>query len=376
MTVPVDPIPLVDLKLAHLRVADEVTAGISELFESASFVLGPQVDQFEREFAAFSGARHCVGVANGTDAIELALRASGIGIGDDVVIPANTFVATAEGVVRAGARPILADVRDDYLIDPDSVIARLTPSTKAVVGVHLYGQMAPFAELIEKLPSNVLLFEDAAQSQGAAQDGRTSGSVGTAAATSFYPGKNLGAYGDAGAILTSDDEIADLLRSMRNHGGTRRYEHLVVGTNSRLDSIQAIVLSAKLRLLEAWNAERRAAAEFYGQLLSGEEEVSIPVVARGNLPVWHLYVVRVPNRDFVLQRLNRVGIGAGIHYPAPIHLLPAFSSLGHGSGDFPVAEAHASQIISLPLYPGISHQQQERVVTELALALADSRARQ
>ena len=256
-------VPLVDLRLQHRRIAREVRAAFDVVLEGTAFVLGPQVEAFEREFASYSGAAHCVGVGNGTDALELALRACEIGEGDEVILPANTFVATAEAVVRCGARVVLVDCDDDFLIDVGQVKEALTPQTKAVIAVHLYGQMAPVEELRAVLPDHVFLIEDAAQSQGASRLGARSGSVGDMAATSFYPGKNLGAYGDAGAVLTDSEERAELVRALRNHGGQRKYEHEVVGVNSRLDGLQAAVLSIKLNLLDAWNAERVAAAERY-----------------------------------------------------------------------------------------------------------------
>jgi dTDP-4-amino-4,6-dideoxygalactose transaminase len=365
----VGPVPLVDLRLQIARVEAEVGPRIAQVIQSGAFVLGPEVERFEREFAAYSEVAHCIGVANGTDAVELALRGAGVGPGDEVIIPANTFVATAEAVARSGARVVLADITDDYLIDPASVAGRVTGATRAVVAVHLYGQMAPMSELRMALPDDVILLEDAAQSQGARQHGRPSGSIGVATGTSFYPGKNLGAFGDAGAVLTDSDEVAEVVYKLRNHGGVRRYEHVELGCNSRLDSIQAAVLSVKLQHLDRWNEERKQAAVTYADLLAETPEVSLPKVAGGNEHVWHLYEVRVPNRDEVLQQLSSRGIGAGLHYPAPIHALPAFEYLGHRWGDFPVTESAAKGILSLPLYPGITTQQQEFVVHALREAI-------
>jgi dTDP-4-amino-4,6-dideoxygalactose transaminase len=362
-----DPIPLVDLKLQHDRIAYDVQAGFERVLANTSFILGPEVQAFEREYAEFCGVEHCIGVGNGTDAIELALRAVGVGPGDEVIAPANTFVATAEAIVRTGATLVLADCDEHFLLDPAAADAAITGRTKAVVPVHLYGQMAPTERY--SAANGVHIVEDAAQSQGATRNGRRSGSVGVVAATSFYPGKNLGAYGDAGAVTTDDTDIAERLRALRNHGGIRKYEHLDIGVNSRLDGLQAVVLSVKLRRLEEWNDERRVAAERYGDLLKALDQVRVPEVVPGNEHVWHLYVVRVPRRDEVLARLNAAGIGAGIHYPAPIHLLPAFADLGWRSGAFPTAELLAGEILSLPIYPGITPAQQERVVEHLAEAL-------
>jgi dTDP-4-amino-4,6-dideoxygalactose transaminase len=366
------PVPFVDLGLQHRRVAAEVRPRLEEVMSATAFVLGPQVAGFEERFAAYCGVRHCVGVGNGTDALELALRGAGIGVGDEVIVPANTFVATAEAVVRAGARLVLADCDADGLLDPAAVADRLTPRTRAVVPVHLYGQVAPMKQVRDAVGPGVLVVEDAAQSQGARQEGRAAGSFGTAAATSFYPGKNLGAYGDAGAVVTDDDEVAERVRALRNHGGVRKYEHTLIGTNSRLDGMQAAVLTVKLAHLDAWNAERDAAAARYDELLAGLAATAglvRPRAVPGNDHVWHLYVVRVPRRDEVLAALGAAGVGAGIHYPLPVHLLPAFAGLGAGPGSYPVAERLAGEILSLPMFPGITAEQQDRVVAVLAAAL-------
>jgi dTDP-4-amino-4,6-dideoxygalactose transaminase len=365
-------IPLVDLRAQHREIADEVMRGLGAVFENTSFILGKHVAEFEGAFAQYSHVAHCVGVANGTDALELALRAAGVGAGDEVILPANTFIATALAVVRAGATPRLVDCdAATQLIDPTRAADAVGPRTKALLPVHLFGQMAPMAPL-EALAreAGALLLEDAAQSQGAAQDGRTSGSIGLVAGTSFYPGKNLGAYGDAGAVLTMSDEIAKKVRALRNYGSEVKYHHPELGFNSRLDTMQAVVLSAKLKRLEAWNDARRAAARRYHELLADLPGVGLPETAPGNLHVWHLYVVRVARRDEVLARLNAAGIGAGIHYPVPIHLQGAFAHLGHKPGAFPAAEAAAREILSLPLHPHLTAADQERVAAELRRAVS------
>ncbi|MFJ9537500.1 DegT/DnrJ/EryC1/StrS family aminotransferase [Streptomyces sp. NPDC101225] len=368
-------IPLVDLKAAHEEVADEVRAGFDRVLANTAFVGGEEVRRFEREYAGFGGVAHCVGVANGTDAVELALRASGVGPGDDVVLPANTFIATAGAVARIGARPVLADcLPGSHLLDPQAALDAITPATRAVVPVHLYGQMADVTALASRLPDGVRVVEDAAQCQGASRDGRTPGS-GHIAATSFYPGKNLGAYGDAGAVLTDDEERAGLVRAIANHGGVAKYRHDVPGFNSRLDGLQAVVLRAKLARLADGNAARRAAAARYDTLLAGlaaAGRVVLPVTAPGNVHVWHLYVIQVAgaDRDDVVGKLNAEGIGAGVHYPAPVHLTPAYRRLGHSRGGFPNAEHAADRILSLPLFPQITPDQQQRVVDTLTDALA------
>lgn len=373
-------IPLVDLKAAHAAVADEVRAGFDRVLANTAFIGGDEAREFEREYADFAGVAHCVGVANGTDALELALRASGVGVGDEVVLPANTFIATAGAVARIGAKPVLVDcLPDTLLVDPQAALDAVNAATRAVVPVHLYGQSAAVSDLVAGVPARVRVVEDGAQSQGASREGRTAGSGGIAA-TSFYPGKNLGAYGDAGAVLTDDQELADLVRAIANHGGVAKYRHDVPGFNSRLDGLQAVVLRAKLARLAEWNQARRDAAARYDALLAdlaAAGRLSLPVTAEGNVHVWHLYVVRITgggadpaaDRDAVVGKLNAAGIGAGVHYPAPVHLTPAYAGLGHRRGDFPVAERAADEILSLPLYPQITEDQQQQVVTALAAAL-------
>jgi dTDP-4-amino-4,6-dideoxygalactose transaminase len=366
-------IPLVDLVAAHAEVADEVAAGMARVIETGSFIAGPEVAAFEREFAAAHGVGHCVGVGNGTDALELALRAVGVGRGDEVILPANTFIATAEAVVRAGATPVLVDSDPSHhLIDVDAAAAAVGPRTAALVPVHLYGQLAPM-ELLGGLAqrAGLAIVEDAAQAQGARRGEGAAGSFGAAAGTSFYPGKNLGAYGDAGAVLTNDADIASKLRLLGNHGSDVKYRHPEVGFNSRLDALQAVVLRAKLPRLTAWTAQRRLAAQRYDELLDELDDVTVPAVLPGNEHVWHLYVVRLPaaRRDGLVRALTDEGIGAGVHYPVPVHLQGALRELGYRRGDFPVAEDAAARILSLPLYPQITPGQQERVVEAVARAL-------
>jgi dTDP-4-amino-4,6-dideoxygalactose transaminase len=363
-------VPLVDLSLQHRQIAHDVEQGFARVFADSSFILGKDVQRFEEEFARFCGALHCIGVANGTDALELALRAAGIGPGDEVVVPVNTFIATALAVARAGATPVFVDCDPDHhLIDVSAIEARLSPRTRAIVPVHLYGQMAPLEQL-EPIAreAGVVIIEDAAQAQGAQRNGRAAGSVALAAGTSFYPGKNLGAYGDAGAVLTSDAALAERVRALRNYGSPRRYHHPECGFNSRMDTLQAVVLNAKLHHLGDWNRQRREAAARYDELLRPLDWVERPSTLAGNEHVWHLYVVRVPDRDAVLEKLQAAGIGAAIHYPSPLHRTGAFAHLGLGAGSFPVAERLADRILSLPIFPGITASQQERVVEILSHA--------
>ncbi len=377
-------IPLVDLAAAQAEIAEEVRAGFDEVLATTAFVGGKHVSAFEREYADFCQVGYCVGVGNGTDAIELALRAAGVGAGtvvsaansasvgtDEVIIPVNTFVATAEAVVRAGARPVFVDVDDDHLLmDPDALGGALTDRTRAVIPVHLYGQAAPVEQIAAACRPDTIVVEDAAQAQGAVRGGRPAGGLGLLAATSFYPGKNLGAAGDAGAVLTDDAELARKVRLLGAHGSERKYVHESLGFNSRLDTLQAVVLRAKLARLARWNEARAVAARRYDELLGADSRVRLPATLPGNVHVWHLYVVRVPDRDAVLARLHEQGVGAGIHYPVPLNLQPAFAGLGYGVGDFPVAEKAAGEILSLPLYPHITPEQQERVTEELRRALS------
>jgi len=367
------PIPLVDLVWQHEQIAADVIPEVFQVMSSGAFVLGSTVAAFERDFADFSGSRHCIGVANGTDALELTFRGLGIASGDAVIVPANTFIATAEAVLRAGARPVIVDCNEHTMIDAARVAESLDHSVRAVVPVHLYGQMADMEQLVETVgESGVAVIADAAQAQGASRRGEGIGWLTAAAATSFYPGKNLGAYGDAGAVLTDDDELASRIRRIANHGSDLKYVHTEIGCNSRLDALQAVVLRAKLQRLREWNNHRRRAASRYNELLSPLAErglLQLPTVLTGNVHVWHLYVVRVRDRDRIVQAMQEAGVGAAVHYPTPIHLQPALRSLGYRAGDFPVAEKLCSEILSLPIYPGITESMQERVTAVLERAL-------
>ncbi|CAN5118638.1 DegT/DnrJ/EryC1/StrS family aminotransferase [soil metagenome] len=362
-------VPMLDLSLQHAQVADEIRDGFDRVFAATSFINGPDVAAFESEFAEYCGIEHVVGVANGTDAIELALRAAGIQPGDEVIVPANTFVATAEAVVRAGATVVFADCDDNYLLAPETLAQQIGPRTRAVVAVHLYGQTADVDAIRAVAGDEIVIVEDAAQAQGARYHGRRAGSLGDVGGTSFYPGKNLGAYGDAGAVLTNSPEFAVRARTIGSHGGLRKYEHLVVGTNSRLDTLQAVVLSAKLKHLDDWNDQRRAIAARYSELLADVTGVTIPATVDGNEHVFHQYIVRVAERDRVVADMNAAGVGAGIHYPLPVHLVPAFASDRFPAGSFPVAESTAQAILSLPIYPGLTDVQQDSVIEVLLSCL-------
>lgn len=362
-------IPLVDLGWQHREIVDDVKAGFERVMETTAFIQGPQVGEFEEAFADFCGVRNCVGVASGTDALEMAVRGLGLGPEDEVIVPANSFIASALGVIRAGTGVKLVDCDSDtYLIDPEAVADAISPSVKAVMPVHLFGQTAPVEELVAAV-GDVPIIEDGAQSQGATRNGKPSGSLGRVGATSFYPGKNIGAYGDAGAVLTDDDDLANLVRNLGNWGSPQKYHHPVIGFNSRLDTIQAVVLKAKLDRLAEWNKLRRAAAERYNELLAEAGRLVAPKVLDGNEHVWHLYVVRVTKRERVVASMQEDGIGVGIHYPIPMHLQGALSFLGHREGSFPRTEAAAREMISLPMFPGITAEQQEQVIDSLNRAL-------
>ena len=370
-------IPLVDLRAQQREIDAEVRAGLDDVFANTAFVGGPAVGAFERDFAAYLGVAECVGVANGTDALEIALRAIGIRPGAEVIVPANTFIATAEAVSRMGAVPVVVDVDPDHLlIDPAAAKAAITSRTEAIIPVHLFGQVAPMEEILDVAgAAGLAVVEDAAQSQGARRHGSSAGTFGAVAGTSFYPGKNLGAAGDGGAVLTGDPEIARRARLISAHGSARKYDHEVIGFNSRLDTVQAVVLSAKLARLEGWNELRRQAADRYAALLADLPGVVVPRSADGNSDVWHLYVIQVDDRDRVLADLHDAGIGAGIHYPVPVHLTGAYADLGVGPGACPVAEAAADRILSLPIYPHLIAAQQEQVVAALKSAVEGRRSR-
>jgi len=354
-------VPFVDLRSEYRLIRSEIEAMMTGVFEQGAFVQGAEVAEFEEAFARFCGARHAIGVGNGTDALLLALKAAQVGPGHEVIIPAHTFVATAEAVVHAGAIPVLVDIDPrTYTIDVDQVEARITPRTRAIVAVHLYGQPAEMQRLRQVArASKLILIEDAAQAHGAAEDGRRTGALGDVACFSFYPSKNLGAYGDAGAIVTNDDDVAATVRRLRDHGATGKYEHDVVGYNSRLDTLQAAVLLVKLRHLERWNSLRQAHARAYTAALEGDALITPPAIRAGVDHVFHLYVIAVGSgrRDLLRSYLRSRGIETGIHYPVPVHLTRAFRLLDHREGAFPAAERIAHTVLSLPMFPGLGEEQ-------------------
>ena len=346
--------PFVDLTAQYRELRDELLPEVERIMAAGAFIGGEPVTRFESAFAAFCGLPHAVGVANGTDALHLALRALGVGPGDEVITVANTFVATVEAIVQAGALPVLVDVRPDTLLmDVASLDGVCTARTRAVIPVHLYGRMVDVAPIESWCAARgIALLEDAAQAHGARLRGRRAGAFGDAGAFSFYPAKNLGAAGEAGAVVTRRPAVAARVARLRDHGQGERYHHDVVGYNSRLDALQAAVLSVKLTRLDAWNARRRALAAVYDERLAKVEAVDpLPAPAQPESHVYHLYVARVAERERLRAALTARGIDTGLHYPVPIHLQPAFRDLGYGVGDFPVSEAAARTVLSLPIYP-------------------------
>lgn len=359
-------IPFVDLKRQYAAIRDEVDHAIQDVLDQCAFASGPAVAAFEAEFARYCGVRHCVGVNSGTSALHLALLACGIGWGDEVITVPMTFVATAWAISYVGARPVFVDIDPvTFTIDISQVERAITSRTRAILPVHLYGQMAPLDPLLEISNRHGLaLIEDAAQAHGATYYGRRAGAVGRVGCFSFYPSKNLGAYGESGAITTNDDAIAARVRSLRDHAQSERYRHEEVGFNYRMDGLQGAVLRVKLAHIEEWNAKRREIAERYRALL-GDTPFALPDEAEGRRHVWHLYVVRHPERNRLQQALTAAGIATGLHYSIPVHLQPAYASLGYREGDFPVAEKVAQECLSLPIYPELRADEQELVVKVL-----------
>lgn len=355
-------IPFLDLAASYQELKQEVDAAIDRVLASGWYILGPELEAFEAEYAAYCGARHCVGVANGLDALHLALRAMGVGPGDEVIVPSNTYIATWLAVSQCGAVPVPVEPDPEtFNIDPAQIEAAITPHTKVILPVHLYGQPADLDPILWIARAHGLkVLEDAAQAHGARYKGRRIGSHGDAVAWSFYPGKNLGALGDAGAITTNDDELADRLRVLRNYGSRVKYVNEVPGWNSRLDPLQAAVLRVKLQHLDAWNARRAEIAGLYREKLAGSG-VALPAVPAWAEPVWHLFVIRHPRRDAVQQALNEAGIGTLIHYPIPPHRQQAYANLGYPAGAFPIAERLADDVLSLPMGPHLRLQEAQQV---------------
>src|SRR6266705_2978832 len=338
-------VPFVDLKAQYQTIKSEIEAAISRVVESGRYILGPEVEKFEKDFAKYVGARFCVGVNSGTAALQLALMATGVGATDEVIVPANTFFATAETVSTAGARPVFVDADSvAYTIDVSKIENAITPRTRAIIPVHLYGQPAdldPVFEIARR--HNLSVIEDAAQAHGAEYKGRKVGALGDVGCFSFYPGKNLGAFGEAGAIVTDNVELQEKIRILRDHGQVRKYRHTMIGWNCRMDGIQAAVLSVKLQYLERGNLLRRVHALQYSRAFQGVEEVVTPFEAAYARHVYHIYAIRIQERDQVMWLLKEKGIQCGVHYPVPIHLQKAYQSLGYKNGAFPISEQIAKE---------------------------------
>ena len=356
-------IPFLDLAATHALIEHDILDALQRVVRAGQFILGPEVEAFEREFAAYCGAEHCVGVGNGLDALFLILRASGIGSGDEVLVPANTFIATWLAVSHAGATPVPVEPLEiSYNIDPAAIERAINSRTRAIIPVHLYGQSADM-DAVKKIAARhgLLVIEDAAQAHGGRYKGNPAGSLGAAAAFSFYPGKNLGALGDGGAVVTSDADLARRIRQLRNYGSEIKYDHQLAGFNSRLDELQAAVLRVKLRHLDDWNARRRSAAAYYlSRLLPAR--IGLPAVPHFADPAWHLFVIRSERRDALRGALAAKSIETGIHYPVPPHMQPAYAHLEMPAGSLPISERLHAQVLSLPIGPTITQEQLARVV--------------
>jgi dTDP-4-amino-4,6-dideoxygalactose transaminase len=364
-------IPLVDLVAQYASIRESVDDAMRRVVESAQFIQGEDVKLLEKEFAAYCGAAHAVGVSSGTEALYLALLACGIGPGDEVITTPFTFIATAEAISQTGALPVFVDIDPSTLnMDPAELEAAVTEATKAILPVHLYGRpanMDPIMAVARKHGLKVI--EDAAQAHGARYNGRRIGSIADIACFSFYPGKNLGAFGDAGMVVSNDESLGERVRLLRDHGRNDKYRHLMVGVNGRLDTLQAAVIRVKLRHLDDWNARRRAIARIYDHLFRNCD-LQVPVVSDDVEPVYHIYALRLDDREKVQGDLKRQGISTGVHYPIPLHLQPAYRGLGYERGDFPESEQAAAQVLSLPMYPELTDEQVERISKAVKTAIA------
>lgn len=365
-------VPFLDFVGPYEELKPELDAAYERFMRSAWYILGKEVEAFEREYAAYCGSQHCIGVGNGLDALHLVLRAWDIGPGDEVIVPSNTYIASWLAVSYAGATPVPVEPNPHTLnLAPENIEAAITRRTRAIMPVHLYGQPAEVDAIMTVAARHGLkVVEDSAQAQGARQQGRRTGSLGHAAGHSFYPGKNLGALGDAGAVTTDDAELADRVRTLRNYGSKKKYYNECKGFNSRLDELQAALLRVKLAKLDEWNSRRQRIAAYYLEAMRDLPGLTLPIVAEGAEPVWHLFVVRHPQRDELQRRLTELGIGTLIHYPVPPHLSGAYADLGLARGAFPLAEQSADTVLSLPMGPHLTPEQAATVVQALREVLA------
>jgi dTDP-4-amino-4,6-dideoxygalactose transaminase len=369
-------VPFLDLKAHHDPIRNEVMAAIESVVDKNAFAGGPFVAEFESDFARYCGTPHAVGVGNGTDALWVALLALGIGRGDEVITVPMTFMATAEAITYTGAKPAFVDIHpESYTMDPARIEAAITPKTKAIIPVHLFGQCADMDPILEIARRHGLfVIEDAAQAQGAEYKGRRAGSMGDMGCFSFYPGKNLGAWGEAGAVVTHNAEWRNRMAMFREHGQSKKYHHDVVGWNMRMDGIQGAVLKVKLKYLDQANDGRRRAAAHYAEVLRDPPGLVLPREMPCARHIWHIYPIRVTDRDQVMQQLADRGVATGIHYPVPVHLTQAYADLGHRRGDFPVSEACADEFVSLPMFPELTNPQIEHVADSLREVLQPTAA--
>ena len=351
-------IPFLNIKAQHETIKDEIATALQEVINNTSFAGGPQVKRFEDNFARFCQCEHAIGVGSGTDALWMALIGLGIGKGDEVITSPGTFIATAEAISFCGATPVFVDIDEQtYNIDPSLIEAAITPRTKAIIPVHLFGQTADMDPILEiARRHNLVVIEDACQAHNAEYKGRRAGSLSAAGCFSFYPGKNLGAYGEAGAVVTNNQELADKLRMFRDHGQRKKYHHSIIGWNTRMDGFQGAVLDVKLPHLPAWTDARRRNAKLYNELLKDVAQITLPFEADYAQHVYHIYAIRVQNRDQLINKLAEQGITCGIHYPVPLHLQEAYQFLGYTEGDFPIAEKCAQEFVSLPMFPELEEE--------------------
>ena len=357
-------VPLLDLQAQYATIRDEIRPVVERVIESQQFILGPEVEAFEQEVAAYCGAKYAIGVSSGTDALLIALMAAGIGKGDEVITTPYSFIATATSISRVGAIPVFIDIDPNtYTIDPKAIADEITDATKAIMPVHLFGQCAEMKPILDLAKQqNMLVIEDAAQAIGAEQNGVKAGTIGAFGCFSFFPSKNLGGFGDGGLVTTNDEAFAQRVKELRQHGGKDKYRNTMIGINGRLDALQAAVLRVKLTYLDAWSAARREHAEYYTQAFQGMKEAQTPITAPGNTHIYNQYVLRVERRDELQAHLNAHQIGNAIYYPIPIHLQECYDILGYQETDFPAAEQAAAETIALPVYPELTRAQQDYVI--------------
>jgi len=361
-------IPLVDLKSQYLSIKDEIDTCIRDVLEDTAFIRGKYVKKFEQEYAEKHKIKHCIGVANGTDALTLSLRALGIGPGDEIITTASSWISTSEAISLTGAKPIFVDIEPDYYtIDPLRIEENITKNTKAILPVHLYGQPADMNPIMEIAEDNKLfVVEDCAQAHLAEYKGQMVGTIGDAGAFSFYPSKNLGAYGDAGAVITHDTRVAEMIRRYANHGALKKHDHIIEGTNSRLDGLQAAILSVKIRYIDDWNKKRQAIARQYSFHFDQIENIKTPIIRPGSSHVYHLYVIRTPHREQLKQKLNNSNIETSVHYPCPLPLLPCYNkNKSNNKKKYEIVQSQMGEILSLPMFPELSSKQIKTVITEI-----------